>query len=204
MIEQRHSLSCAIILSIITICFCCGCASFTPDGEITAASSHDPLKISIEADDFQMSATVADKAFFQQIKTAILNNDTNWLSSAISYPITIKTDRRSFRLRKKRDFNAHAALLLTPHFKAVVQQQSPDSLVKNWAGIMIGDGEIWFSKVEEISGTGIVWVYRIIAFNLPTAPTLPSPPRKLTEQRQSPRCADYAGIPPCPCLPLRP
>jgi len=114
-----------------------------------------------QADVYSISA--ADKDFFGKIRTAILGDDAEWLSKAISYPIVIKGN---LKLKNTNDLKQHADLVFSRRIKSAVRKQSPDALFKNWQGIMIGDGEIWFAKVAENTEKGEQWVYRIIAINL--------------------------------------
>jgi hypothetical protein len=121
-----------------------------------------------EADARGFSVTASDKAFFEQIKNAVLTDDVEWFSGAVvSYTFVLRLDKGEIKLKNKADFKEHVALIFTTQLKSIVQKQSADSLFKNWQGVMIGDGEIWFSEVGEKTGNGNVWVYRIIGINLP-------------------------------------
>lgn len=111
--------------------------------------------------------TAADKAFFKQVRKAVLTNDIKWLSEAVSYPLVLKTGKTEYKLKNKEDFAARAPLILTSHLKTTVQSQSPDSLFKNWQGVMIGNGEIWFSEVAETTAKEKTWAHRITRVNLP-------------------------------------
>ncbi len=113
----------------------------------------------------------SDRVFFGQIKKAVLEDDVAWLSEAVSYPITLKTDKGALKLANKKDIEAKAALIFTEHFKTAVKNQSTNALFKNWQGVMIGRGEIWFSEVIEKTKSGEATVYRIIAINLPLEST---------------------------------
>lgn len=101
------------------------------------------------------------------MRKAVLGNDVKWLSEAMSYPIVLKSGESRYTLQNTNDFALHASVILTPHLKSTVQNQSPDTLFKNWQGVMVGKGEIWFSEVAENNGKETTWVQRIIAINLP-------------------------------------
>src|ERR1700677_3745828 len=90
----------------------------------------------VKANDTQFPVTTSDKAFFQQIKKALLAGDTNWFSGVITYPIVIKTKNESLKMKGKSDFNAHAQLVFNDHFKTIVQNQSSETLFKDWSGLM--------------------------------------------------------------------
>ena len=126
------------------------------------------LALQSEADLHYYPITVSDKAFFEKIKKAVLADDDEWFSGVVvSYPFVLRLGKAEIKLKNKADFKEHAALIFTTQLKSIVQKQSADSLFKNWQGIMIGNGEIWFSEVGEKTGNGNVWVYRIIGINLP-------------------------------------
>lgn len=121
--------------------------------------------------------TASDRAFFEHVRKAVLADDIEQFSEAVSFPIVLRSGGKELKLENKRDFKQHAALILTTRLKSVVRKQSPDSLFKNWQGVMIGQGEIWFSEVEETGqGNGqVTKMQRIIAINqVPDK----SPPKK--------------------------
>ncbi len=112
--------------------------------------------------------TASEEAFFEQVRKAVLADDIERLSEVVSFPIVLRSGEQEVKIKDKRDFKEHAALILTTRLKSVVQNQSSGSLFKNWRGVMIGNGEIWFSEVGVKNGKadGLSWVYRIIAVNL--------------------------------------
>lgn len=109
--------------------------------------------------------TVEDKAFLEQIKKAVLAGDAEAFSSLISYPVAIRPNSKTIKLQGPADVKRHSAAIFTERLKSAVQSQTPDSLFKNWRGVMIGNGEIWFSQVLEKDGQGENWKYRIIGIN---------------------------------------
>lgn len=107
--------------------------------------------------------TAQDKTFLEQIQKAVSTNDVEWLSEVVSYPLTLKQHDKNITLKNSSDFKKYSASILTPYLKSAVQNQSPDSLFKNWRGVMIGGGVIWFSAVKE--KTEDDWTHRIIGVN---------------------------------------
>jgi hypothetical protein len=108
----------------------------------------------------------SDKAYFGQVQKAVLEENVEWFSGAMSYPLVLKTSTGDVTLKDKTDVKRHAALIFSAHMKSVVGKQSSNSLFKNWQGVMIGDGEIWFSEVSEKTTNGNALVYRITAVNV--------------------------------------
>jgi len=117
----------------------------------------------VDASRLGMTVTTNDTSFFERIKKAVLANDIEWLSGAVSYPFVLRRSAGDILLRNRADFGKHSASILTPHLKSEVRNQSPASLFKNWQGLMIGNGVIWFSPVQEKAGED--WKYRIIGIN---------------------------------------
>ncbi len=107
--------------------------------------------------------TLQDKKFLEQIKKAVLTNDVEWLSGVVSYPLGIKQNGKTITLNNSSDFKKYATTILTAHLKSAVQNQLPDSLFKNWQGVMIGNGAIWFSAIKETPDDD--WRHRIIGIN---------------------------------------
>jgi hypothetical protein len=111
--------------------------------------------------------TASDKAFFEQVRKAILADDFEWFSQAISYPIELHLNRKELHVKTKKELKKHTSVIFNKHLKKVIRAQSADSLFKNWQGIMVGQGDLWFSEVGEKVGNdgGLTWVYRITAIN---------------------------------------
>lgn len=131
--------------------------------------------------------THGDKVFCEQIKKAVLTNNVEWLSGVISYPLTLKQNGNSIILNSSSDFKKRSADILTPLLKSSVQNQSPDSLFKNWQGVMIGNGAIWFSGIKEKSDKS--WKHRIIGINPEDHSTKngrPTPSQNSTTQKPKP------------------
>ena len=110
--------------------------------------------------------TASDKAFFKQVQKAVLAEDWEWLSTSIAYPIEVQLKKGTVRLKTKEELKKSARLIFDEGLKKVVQDQSEATLFKNWQGVMIGQGEIWFSdvgKTDQKSGqlTKIIAINRI-------------------------------------------
>src|SRR5581483_6771614 len=78
--------------------------------------------------------TDGDKAFFGQLKRAVLADDMEWFSEALSYPIVVSLDSGDIKLESKEATKKRASAIFTPYLKSVVQNQTADSLFKNWRG----------------------------------------------------------------------
>jgi len=58
--------------------------------------------------------TVNGKAFFEQVRKAILVDDAGLLAKLISFPLTIRPDARSLKLENEAEVKKNSALIFTP------------------------------------------------------------------------------------------
>jgi len=122
--------------------------------------------VAVQSAEFKMyPVTSEDKAFLEQIKNVVLADDAQAFSRMISYPVAIRPNDKTIKLEGPADIKKNSAAIFTARLKSAVRSQTPDSLFKNWRGVMIGKGEIWFSKVLEKDSQGENWEYRIIGIN---------------------------------------
>jgi len=112
--------------------------------------------------------TSSDQAFFERMRKAVLDDDTERVANALAYPFDARLEKGKIKLKTAKDFKKHAKIILNERLKSILRKQSIKTLFKNWQGIMVGDGEIWFSEVEENTNKASKdsWVYRITAINL--------------------------------------
>jgi hypothetical protein len=127
-----------------------------------------PCFLSLETNAQFYPVSPSDQAFFKQAQRAVLTDDVEWLSRALSnYPFTVKLKAGQIKLKNKEDLKKHAKTIFNAKLKDAIRNQSSNSLFKNWQGVMIGDGEIWFSEIGQTNEHGTAWVQRIIAINVP-------------------------------------
>jgi len=108
------------------------------------------------------SLTAEDKDFFEHIKAAVLADDAVWLSTNISYPLKLGD---TLTLQNTTNFLEQSTNIFNDHLKSVLRNQSADVLFKNWQGVMIGNGVVWFSETQDDSNKEAPLVYRITAIN---------------------------------------
>jgi hypothetical protein len=69
------------------------------------------------------------------------------IAALVAYPIKIRIAGHPVRIRNAGEFMTHSKDVLTPAVLAAIERQSYASLFANDRGVMIGDGEVWFSAV---------------------------------------------------------
>lgn len=122
--------------------------------------SDEPMRDSTDEENVQLYSVCTNyskgevELFAQTIREMILAKDWNALSEHISYPITMGgityEDRNSFlKVPFETRLNADAI--------AVLEQESCTNMFCNYAGIMMGNGEVWIAEIlnEDYSSAGL-------------------------------------------------
>jgi hypothetical protein len=73
----------------------------------------------------------------------------NWteVATMIAYPISVTISGKKTKLRSQKVFVALATEIMTPKVIAAIHTQAYSGIFANAEGVMIGDGEVWFSGV---------------------------------------------------------
>ena len=104
------------------------------------------------------------RIFLAALKKAVAADDRNKVASMFLYPIVIDIRNRGVLFRTPASLIASYDLIFTPHLKKVIAEAQADALFRNYKGVMINDGEVWF---EKINGRGC----KIITINRTTEET---------------------------------
>jgi hypothetical protein len=85
--------------------------------------------------------------FLQTLKECTAAHDWRALAALVAYPIRIKIAGERRRISSPEQFLQHANTLLSARVIAAIREQQYVTLFANDRGVMIGDGEIWFSGI---------------------------------------------------------
>ena len=107
--------------------------------------------------------TTGDRDFLGELRTAVLSGDAGRVALLVQFPISVPEKNGRIELKGARDFTLHYKEIFTEKVKSAIRQQVPEKLQKNWQGVMIGKGEIWFDEIEVREGEG--FVRKIIGIN---------------------------------------
>lgn len=86
-------------------------------------------------------------AFFEKLKKAVAEGDKQTVASMIDYPFQARINDKAVKIRDQKHFVSDYDKIITPKVKEAVAGQTYPALFANWQGIMIGDGEVWFSGI---------------------------------------------------------
>lgn len=102
------------------------------------------------------------EAFLSALQQAVAAGDEDRVAAMVAYPLEVTVDGRRVALPSPERFVERYDQLLTPGVEAAIAGQRYATLFANADGVMIGDGEVWFSGVCGDAGCAEVSV-KIIA-----------------------------------------
>lgn len=97
--------------------------------------------------------------FFDNLKKAVAAGDKAAVAAVIEYPFQVRIGGKSLKIRDAAHFIADYDQVITAKVKHALQGQTYETLFANWQGVMVGEGEIWFS------GVGDADVIKVTAIN---------------------------------------
>src|SRR5690606_19611188 len=89
------------------------------------------------------------ETFFAELQQTVANDDADALAQMVAYPIAVTIDGESVEIAGEGEFISEFDQIFTSDVKDAVMSQSYETLFANWQGVMIGDGEVWFSIVDD-------------------------------------------------------
>lgn len=88
-------------------------------------------------------------AFAQAVCAAAGQDDAQALAALVRYPLTLRRDGTLLRLEGPADFLRAYSQIFGPETRADLLAADPEDLFQNWAGVMIGQGSVWFEGSAE-------------------------------------------------------
>lgn len=104
------------------------------------------------------------RAFLGELQGAVATDQRSRVAALVSYPLKVKIRGHVLRIGSTQQFLSHYEELLPQATRAVIAAQSYEGLFVNSQGVMIGNGQLWFSGVcgDELCSRRTI---KIIAFN---------------------------------------
>jgi hypothetical protein len=106
------------------------------------------------------------EAFLARLKDAVAAGDRRSVAAMVAYPLETRVAGESVTLAVPDDVLRRYDQLFAPPVVAAIGRQTYATLFANAEGVMIGDGEIWFSGICGDDACADVTV-RITAINPP-------------------------------------
>ncbi len=103
------------------------------------------LSLGANASDFY-PVTKGDREFLSEVVKAVTSKDTAWIADHVNYPLSVTTDKGKRLIRGKHEFSVILKRKLTDKVVAEIVEHSKRPLFKNWRGVMVGQGILWFTE----------------------------------------------------------
>ncbi|GLK84552.1 hypothetical protein GCM10017653_26220 [Ancylobacter defluvii] len=94
--------------------------------------------------------------FLHALKQAVAADDRAGVAGMVDYPFKTRIDGKAATIRDAAHFVASYDKIVTAKIKQAVAAQSYPTLFANWRGVMIGNGEIWFSGIGDEGRIAII------------------------------------------------
>ncbi|MBB3105350.1 putative component of type VI protein secretion system [Azomonas macrocytogenes] len=94
--------------------------------------------------------------FFAKLQGAFASDDQAMVASLVDYPFQTRIGEKSVKIRDTAHFVANYDEIVTTKVKNAVAKQDYASLFANWQGVMVGNGELWFSGIGEKGNVKII------------------------------------------------
>jgi hypothetical protein len=105
--------------------------------------------------------TPSDMAFFADIKRAVQARDIDWVVDHVSFPLPVSEGDVRIRVADAAALRTRYDEIFDSEVTQAIGAESAERLFKNWRGIMVADGILWFEAV----GLGEMPRYYIVAIN---------------------------------------
>jgi hypothetical protein len=90
--------------------------------------------------------TLAAESFFRDLQAAVKVSDKHEVSSMVDYPITVNLAGRRVKLTNAQQLVRSYESVFNAKVRRAVTNQNPSLLRANWRGLIVGDGELWFTQ----------------------------------------------------------
>ncbi len=136
---HAHSWKSAAARGVLLLGLCAGPASIPPS---YAADADIDSRL-----DTLFGAHAPTRQFLAELQSDAAGKNWPAIAARVAYPLRIALSGKRTRIRTPVEFAAHAGQILTPKVLGAIRTQAYGALFANAQGVMIGDGEVWFSSV---------------------------------------------------------
>ncbi|MEK7431960.1 MAG: hypothetical protein AABZ74_02415, partial [Cyanobacteriota bacterium] len=92
--------------------------------------------------------------FMKKVKKSIIEDDKEWISNHISYPIKTKIDtKKTIIIKSKKELINNFNKIFNKEFKEQIKSFCSCNLFHNYQGVMLGNGQIWIENKPNSTNT---------------------------------------------------
>jgi uncharacterized membrane protein YeiB len=86
------------------------------------------------------------RSFLAELQTAVTNGDKTKVATMISYPMLVIHGSSRTKIKTKAELLSKYETIFDDRIRRAIAQQSARCLFGNYQGVMIGNGEVWFTE----------------------------------------------------------
>lgn len=86
-------------------------------------------------------------AFFHELKESVVRDDKRAIAALVRYPLEVFVGGRRTVVRSPAEFVKRYHEIFNDNVVRAVKAQEADALFANWQGVMLGNGQVWFSGI---------------------------------------------------------
>lgn len=160
-----------VLILSLTVLSACGikdsdaaaeAGSARPDAAQSSAESSSADAEGSEAGSEAAYSAIADfsaeevEAFAEKVKECVTGEDWDGLAALVSDPVTVDGTACTAEEFGRLDFSSVSAAFID-----AIRGESCREMFCNWQGVMLADGEIWFSETDGANGEKVLCVTAI-------------------------------------------
>ncbi|MBZ9622098.1 hypothetical protein G9F71_004390 [Clostridium sp. FP2] len=85
---------------------------------------------------------------FNIIKSLVQNNEISKVANYVSYPLNVNKKDKKIKIKSKENFIKSYNTIITEDVKKALLNQDVTKTFVNYQGVMVGDGEVWFTHIK--------------------------------------------------------
>ncbi|MGH4124762.1 MAG: hypothetical protein ACREV6_17705 [Clostridium sp.] len=85
---------------------------------------------------------------FNIIKSLVQNKEISKVANYVSYPLNVNKKDKKIKIKSKEDFIKSYNTIITEDVKKALLNQEVTKTFVNYQGVMVGDGEMWFTHIK--------------------------------------------------------
>lgn len=120
---------------------------------VIGAGSGDPAAAKNDEGDVNLAIDTllgdhkAYRDVFDRLKAGVAADNRADVAALVDYPISVKMDGKSHKVRSAEEFVASWDKIITPDIAQVITAQRFEDIFVNWRGMMFGDGQVWINGI---------------------------------------------------------
>lgn len=88
------------------------------------------------------------RTFLGALQKGVRGNNADQVAALVEFPLDVHQCNRTLHIQRK-EFNQRFASVFDRKISKAVVDATFETLFSNWQGVMIGDGEVWFTGICE-------------------------------------------------------